>query len=351
MRASVTWSYPSSVPAKSLPTVAIDVVRGVFAEAIARGQEPAWLCAHFGVSAEQLADANARLPVDQLRRIWDELPRILHADDFGLSVARRAQATSALGVIGHVVRAAATVGHGLRLALRYQRLVTEAIVARWLESGDEVRVSFEPAEVAFRPPRHAIEFGLASLLLIVRGATDRPLVPRHVAFRHARPPDDSEARRVFGCELTYAAPVDQVAFPRADLDLPVRSADPYLAALLQIRANELEEGLPKALGFAARVRSVMCDTLADGETSVDAVARRLRVNRRSLQRGLQAEGTTFQQVLNELRRDLAMRHLEEGKLSQQEIAFLLGFSEQSAFQHAFVRWTGQPPGAYRAGRL
>jgi AraC-like DNA-binding protein len=330
--------------------VAIDIVRGVFAEAIARGHDPASLCARFGVAPETLADTEARLPVDQLRRMWDELPQLVGASDFGLCVARRAQTTSALGLLGHVVRSASTVGEGLRLALRYQRLVTEAIEAVWTESGDEVRVSLEPREPAFRPPRHAVEFGIASLLLIVRESTGRAFAPRRVRFRHARPADDAEARRLFGCELIYGARSDQVVFQRADLDVRLQSADPYLASVLTAHAARMEERLPRAASFGARVRQALSEAMAHGDTSIGSVARRMRLSARTLQRRLRDEDTSHKQVLDELRRDLALRHLDDGKLTQQEIAFLLGFSEQSAFQHAFVRWTGRPPGAYRAER-
>jgi AraC-like DNA-binding protein len=239
------------------------------------------------------------------------------------------------------------VGDGLRSALRYQRLLTEAVDARWREAGDVVRVSLVPREPAFQPPRHAVEFGVASLLLVVRAATQRPLAPRQVAFRHAKPDDDSEARAVFSCPLTYGAKVDEVAFARADLDVPQETADPYLLQILHAHATQLEGRLAQAPSFAARVRQAVADAMLYGDTTIGAIAARLRLSPRSLQRRLHEERTRYKDVVDGLRRDLALRHLEEGKLTQQEIAFVLGFSEQSAFQHAFVRWTGRSPGAYR----
>jgi AraC-like DNA-binding protein len=338
------------VSPRPIPTVSIHVVRGAFAEAIARGFEPTKLTATFGVSPEILADTDARVGADVLRRIWDELPKMLHADDFGLDVARRAAESGALGILGYVLRSASTVGEGLRSALRFQRLVTDAVRTRWVDAGDEVRVSFDDVDGAFRLPRHAVEFGLASTLLSMRAASARPLVPTRIAFRHGKPRGDSAARALFGCELSYGAPTTKIVLSRADLDVPLLSADPHLSELLRRLASGIEERLPDSASFAARVRHALHDGLARGATGLEDVAPRLGLSRRTVQRRLREEGTSHVRVLDELRRDLATRYVGEETLDLSQIAFLLGFSDQSAFHHAFVRWTGEPPGAYRRKR-
>ncbi len=136
---------------------------------------------------------------------------------------------------------------------------------------------------------------------------------------------------------------------REDLDVPLVSADPQLAALLGRHAEALEARLPERPSFEASVRRALAAVLADGDAGVDSVARRLHVSRRTLQRRLKEEGTTHQQVLDGLRRDLAPQYLADPAVGIHETALLLGFSDQSAFHHAFVRWTGVAPGAYRRG--
>ncbi len=337
------------VQRKPIPTISIHVVRGAFAEAIAHGEEPAALCARFGVTPEQLADTDARVGADLMGRIWSELPTVIGVNDFGLAVAKRAEGAGALSVIGYVLRAAPTVGEGVKLALRFQRLLQDAVTSTWTARGDDVDIVLEDRDPAFRLPRHAIEFGLASMILSVRGATGRDLGPRRVAFRHPRPGDDREAQAVFACALEYRAPANAVTFARADLDIPHRTSDPHLSELLLRHARDLEDRLPATTSFASAVRSVLARDLESGESGLAAVATRLRLSPRTVQRRLHEEGTSLQRVLDELRRELALRHLEDGELSILEVGFHLGFADQSSFHHAFVRWTGLTPGAYRLG--
>jgi AraC-like DNA-binding protein len=332
--------------ASGSPSVSIHVVRGTFAEAIARGQEPAELCRRFGVSPEQLSDPDARVGAGVLRRIWDELPARVGASDFGLAVARRAEASGAFALVGYLARSAATVGDALRLAVRYQRLVQDAAVSTWTVANDVVEIATLARDPAYSLPRHAVEFGFAAALLLTRRATGRALAPLRIAFRHARPADDAEARALFRCPIAYGAPVDVVALSAADLALPLHSADPNLAALLEQHARSLEQRLPPGDSFISRVRRALADRLAGGEPDLDTLARALGSSRRTLQRRLRDEGTTHQRVLRELRRDLAVRYLDEG-VGLQEIAFVLGFADQSAFTHAFKRWTGSAPSEFR----
>jgi len=338
-----------AMPARPLPTVSITIVRGVFAEAIARGVAPAALCERFGVTPEQLADADARVGLDVIRRIWDELPPLVGANDFGLAVAERAHESGALGLVGYVLRSAPTLGDGVRQALRYQRILTDGVRGRWSASEGDARIVFEDVDAAFRPPRHAVEFGFASILLLVRAATSRPLAPIAIEMRHPRPDDDAAARRIFACALSYDAPENAIVLRREDLARPLASRDAHLSALLDRHARLLEPRLPDRASFTARVRRALSDGLAHGVIDLDAVAKRVAVSRRTVQRRLASEGTTLVRVLDELRRDLATTYLRDATLDIQEIALLLGFSDQSAFHHAFVRWKGKAPGAYRRG--
>jgi len=328
----------------------VHVVNGIFAESIARGADPAELCASFGISPAELADSDARIGVDVVRRLWAELPERLGAEDLGLDVARRARASGALGVVGYVLGTSATLGDALRSALRYQRLVTDAVRTRWTERGDVVRVTFVDVDPAYRLPRHAVEFGVAAVLESLRAAAKVSLAPSRVAFRHARPHDEARARAAFGCETRYGAEENAVEFAVEDLTLPLATADANLAALLLRHAARLAEGVPERATFATRVRRALAEGLSGDGTSLGRVATYFGSSPRTVQRRLREEGTSFQRVLDDLRRDLALDYIERPNLDLVQVAFLLGFADQSSFHHAFVRWTGEAPGAYRRRR-
>ena len=332
------------LPGAVVPTVAIHVVRGAFVEAASRGADPAALAARFGLTAAQLADPDARAGADVMRRIWTELPELVGAADFGLAVARRVEV---LHVVGYLARAATTVGDGMRLALRYQRLVQTGVTANWTDHRNAVRIALDDRDPRYRLPRHATEFGVAAALYLVRSATGHELAPISIGFHHPRPADDSEARRVFRCRLGYAAPVTTIEIRRGDFDLPQRTSDPHLAAVLERHARDLDARLPADDSYTSRVGRAVDGRLATGAIDLSSIAAVLGVSPRTAQRRLRDEGTSHQRIVDDLRRELALRHLEAGTLGVQQIAFLLGFSDQSAFNHAFRRWTGKAPGSFR----
>jgi AraC-like DNA-binding protein len=135
--------------------------------------------------------------------------------------------------------------------------------------------------------------------------------------------------------------------PRRSLDRPLVRADAGLCAVLERHARELLERLPRATSLSGRIRQLVAGDLVKGVPSPAEVARRLHMSGRTLQRRLREDGTSHRALVDELRRDLAMRYLGEREIGIAEVAFLLGFSEASAFHRAFRRWSGTTPSAYR----
>ena len=134
-----------------------------------------------------------------------------------------------------------------------------------------------------------------------------------------------------------------------DAALPLRSADPALAAIVRRRLDRLlQHGSPEAdPAVASRVRRVLIEQAGRSEPSAQAVARELGMSPRTLTRRLAAEGASFREVLDKLRQEAAVALLREGRMGIGEIAFLLGYSEPAAFHRSFKRWTGKTPLAWR----
>jgi AraC-like DNA-binding protein len=185
------------------------------------------------------------------------------------------------------------------------------------------------------------------LVMIGKRNLGDAFVTQAVHFRHAAPARIDNHRRIFGGTLRFAQPRDELILDRQLLAQPLPQAEPELAELLDRHLAQLISALPQGPGFLDRVRSCVAQELRHGEPSLQDVAQRLHMSGRSLQRRLQQEGTTLQELLAGVRRDLAVRHLHDAQESIAEIAFLLGFSEVSTFHRAFKRWTGLTPSAYR----
>jgi AraC-like DNA-binding protein len=179
----------------------------------------------------------------------------------------------------------------------------------------------------------------------MRGA---PILPLAVDFRHAAPADASEHARLFGVSPRFGVEVNAIEFDRATIEQPLASADPALSSVIERHAEALLAARPEpAETTANRVRRLLGAMLGEGEVSLAGAASRLRMSERSLQRRLAAEGVSFDAVLDELRRDLALRYLADARLAIAEVAYLLGYSEPSAFHRAFKRWTGETPAEAR----
>lgn len=168
-----------------------------------------------------------------------------------------------------------------------------------------------------------------------------------VRFPHTAPLDISEHQRLFGCKLQFGWERSELVFARDLLDAPLVKADPTLQAILEAQVVSVIEKLPKGEATTDAVRRHLAGELGKGQPTLEQIAPRLHMSPRTLHRRLDDEGTSFRKILSEVRRELASRHLMERRLAIGEIAFLLGFSEPSAFHRAFKRWTGHAPLIYR----
>lgn len=312
--------------------------------AAAQGVDAAELARGVGFDPSRAVDIDARIPLELEERLWDEAARRTSDEAFGLHAAERVK-PGAFDVLDYAVRAAPTLRASLERLVRYNRLVHDAAVFTLVPRGDAVCVehAFRTAEA---PCRHAAEFTLASLVVVAAQTTGSVLRPRAVDFRHGRPSDAvvAEHRRIFGLEPRFAQRVNALELDRASLDRALQTADPALSRVIERHAEALLAARPaKTESAADRVRRVLSATLGEGDATLSAVAAKLKTSERTLQRKLEAEGVTFDALLEELRRDLALAYLKDPRIAVAEVAYLLGYSEPSPFHRAFKRWTGLTP--------
>jgi AraC-like DNA-binding protein len=167
-----------------------------------------------------------------------------------------------------------------------------------------------------------------------------------VRFAHARLADEAEYQRVFRCPIRFRCPESTVLFSGAAIGRPSLNADPEIAKIHQEFAeSQLAELEDESL--ARGVATHLASLLERGPCDLLSVAKRHHMSPRTLQRRLAEEGTTFQKILESLRRDLCLRQLKSASASLSEIAYLGGFADASSFNRAVRRWTGQTPHRYR----
>ncbi len=309
------------------------------------GLDPDALLRSAGLSPEELNDPDARVSSDVTDAVWREA-YAAGADPFLALHAAEGTPFGAFRVLDYLAASSATIGDGLRRVADYFPLVDPRGVLAVEESAQGAAMTFDGAGGSPLPPP-AQEYTLAILASRIRHVASEPGLAMEARFAFARPADPGELARFFGAEPRFGAPRAALALPRSTWERRTPSADPGLFAALDDHARRMVERLPGSAGTVARVRSAVAAELAGREPALAAIARRLGTSRRSLQRRLGEEGTSFQEVLDAVRRERAEVFLRAPDVSVAEVSWLLGFAEQSAFTRAFRRWTKESPSRWR----
>ncbi|HUQ05960.1 MAG TPA: AraC family transcriptional regulator [Kofleriaceae bacterium] len=321
------------------------------------------LAAYAGVSADGLLrDAGIRRDAGQDpdvrlhgRRVIELLQRAARETGDAAFALRYAEQLSwqDLGVLAHVVLHSSTLGTALTHACRY--LAVQQTVGRaTLEVvRGTARLTYTVIDASVGDHAQHSESVLALTVRLVReGLGDEAWAPRAVSFRHRAPAHLDVHRRFFRAPLRFGAPHDGLVLGAAELRLPFRTADPTLLPTLLRHADDvLARGTRGTRGdVLADVRREVIEALGRGDVSIETVAAALGVAPRSLQRRLHEHELSFKDVVAEARLALARRYLGDPDLSLTDAAFLLGYSDLSAFSRAFRRWTGTSPQTARRSR-
>lgn len=326
-------------------TVSVRSLRPVLSRLESLGVDVGSVLSAAGVDPAVAADSDARLPHPVLLAVWNEAAQRSGDDAFGLHVAEHIR-PGAFDVLGYAIRSSATLGEGLERLVRYHRILHDAAVVELRVEGDRVRLLHTLPAEAGPLPRQAAEFIVAAWLVVARQATGLDFAPLGVSFRHSAPENLDEHRRLFRAPLRFSQAANGLVIPRTLLDAPLVKSDPGLCAVLEPYVRELLDRVHAPTSLAHRVRQVLAAALPTA-ASAETAARRLHMSRRTLNRQLGRERTSFKSLFDDLRHELAIRYLAQPEMAIAEVAFLLGFSEASAFHRAFKRWSGVTPAEHR----
>jgi len=244
-------------------------------------------------------------------------------------------------LLDYLIVSSDTVEHGLQRLGRYLRLLNPYIRILVDETDERARVVVDTGGDQF-----TAEIVVASTVLSFTRETDDHLKVAYVSFTHD-PDDVFEYARVLRCPMKTGASWNGWALAKADLVLPLRHRDPALRRWLERRAVDLLARLPGSTDLRDEVRHALATQMTAGDMSIDAVARRLVIAPRTLQRRLAQTGTSFEALREDARKRAAELYLFDATLSITEMAYLLGYSEPTGFDRAFKRWHDTTPEAFR----
>jgi AraC-like DNA-binding protein len=328
------------------PTVSVNVIRPIASMLQLSGAPAAQVLARHQISPELLDDVEGRVPLDRAYTLLDEATAIVDEDDLGLLMAERAP-VGAMGVIAYVMATSDTLGEAYRRLPRLHRLVMDLGQVELHEEGDRARFVVRLPTSPDRVYRHVAEGFLYGWLRRGRELTGIHWNPLLVRFRHAAPAKLDNHERLFRAPILFGQRTDELELDRSLLALQIHSAEPRLARILDQYAAELLDRLPRADDLAGRVRQAVVKLTTGGVPTLWQVARSFHMTSRTLQRRLSEHELSFRQLVDEGRRELALRYVLRDDLSIGEVGYLVGFDSISSFHRAFRRWTGMTPARWR----
>lgn len=305
------------------------------------------ILAEAGIDPRILNTTGAMLPFEKIATFFERASELSDDDCLGFRFAQSRDVRDA-GLLGYMGLSSPTVLAALRNLERYSRVFSDAIEFQSddLEETGVLSWRFRASATVYQ--RQFTEFSITNVVQTFRSLTGRPLNPVQIAFNHPRNSHLKDFDSFFGCTVEFAAPRSQIQLKLADLHLQLRSADERLLEILHENCREVlsrREAAPPSL--IERVERLIVDRLTSGEARLENVATELGMSNRTLSRRLAELDTSFNDIVDDLRRELALTYLRDSKFSLTEIAFLLGYAEAAGFTTAFKRWTSLTPGQAR----
>lgn len=308
----------------------------------ARDIDPLWL---FRTPPPDATDLGlGRFPMARWRELLELAAETLDDPLLGLHLGQTITPAH-LGTVGYVLLACGNLGEAFLRMQKYMRLIYDAEPMQVHMRTDAVELEWGTG--FGRPGQQVDAAAITALVQFARDMTGGVGSPSFVSFINPAPEAIAPYHEYFGCAVAFAQPTTIVRFPVEFLAWPLRQPDPALRDILEQQAEALLKRLPGTDDFEQGLRRTILKLLDSGEPNLEAVATRLHMSPRTLQRRLGERGLKFQSVLDDCRQALAEDYLSDPRLQLAEVAQLLGYAEQSAFNHAFKRWTGETPRHYR----
>lgn len=310
-----------------------------------------------GINLEEVAalaglqtdDLRKPLTTEQADRVFIVMYEKAANPAAGLFVGLQPMRSELFGVVGFAGMLSSSFGAALARISRYNALVSSCQID--LHQGDdecEARIRYDGPLRPYSRARLDIQMG--TLLMFGRTFTEHRIIPVRVTLKE-QPSYHAMYAGAFGCPALFDQPHDSIVFRRADIDLPLISANQRVAAMFEAAAElDLQAYEATRSGTAAAVREILEQQLHGDVPDIESVSRALFLSARTLQRRLAEEGVRFSTLLDEVRLEMAQRYLAAGRATLTEIAYLLGFSEPNSFFRSFKRWTGKTPADFRQAR-
>ena len=301
------------------------------------------------VDPEIIKSPDSRISIETYLHIQESAASYVQDANFGFHMGQYAEPGS-WSILGYLMMTCRTLAEAMEKSGRYSRIIGNLIESTPHIHFNKLKLVFSTPAHAPKMSRHCFESALASLVRMVRTLTGQHLCPWEVTFTFPAPAAITEYENFFGCPVYFGQKQTSMTIDLALGSTPVLMANDDLKEYFEQYAREFLAGMEQHKEFTNSVTRIILAHLDDESLTIQKVARKMAVSVRTLQNRLENEGVVFSDLLTGIRQRLAKQYLREDYTVEQ-ITYLLGFSEPSAFRKAFKKWMGVTPREFRQGAI
>ena len=306
------------------------------------------LVSEIGIPSAYKSNQELRLPINSYLELWSRAEKLTEDPAIGIKVGQQSQA-ELMGLVGQVLVHSDTLEKGIEQYVRLFSLVNNGMDLNFERIGRLSIIEFNYHKPEYYC-RADIDRTLTLAIMRTRQFVNNEIRLEKVGVAHDKPVYAEEYEKVFECPVEFGQEVSSITFSSRFLHFSPKQKNPYAQSALLGYAEAIHNRLFKRK-IGDKVRDIVIEMLPQGKIDIDSVAQRLHMSRQTLYRKLKKEELIFQELVENIRREKALEIIQDESLSLSEIAFVLGFSELSAFSRAFKRWTGTRPRQYRSEKL
>ncbi len=331
--------------------VQMSIIKDIIYESANYGANRKLLAEAAGFTLDELDEGERWVDLPRAQWVWAKAVELTQQEQLGLLIGRSSN-PHVIGLLGYLMESCPNMGQAFELLTRFNPLLGN-MFSYYHESrktGFSVLYEPHPEWWAHYPntARQAIETSMSRTISIIYRFTGKRVWPQRASFKYPAPEDLSIYRTVLNTELIFSAEENRLDFDHSLAQIPVASHNFTLyqefRTLAELKLAQINS--THTVPSTERVKTILLSALDQQLPSIDQTAEQLQCSTRTLQRRLREEGTSFQNILEDIRKELAIRFVKKRQNKLTEIASFLGYSDPRVFRRAFKRWTGFTPSAY-----
>jgi len=333
-------------------TICVHFVDFLFKYASAKKININKICKKVGFDVSVLNESDARIGSIKFEKIWSLVAKECNEHNFGRNLGSSFKGLSLNHIVFSVMLNAGSVIAALEKFVIYHNLMSDIASPVVTEVDSNIHFSIKTSFSEVLADRHYKEFIFSMVITVFKLLSSNKVLPVSVFFTHENPDVENLKDDSFCCPVFYNRKNNRIVFNKQDLEIPINLSDPQLLPFLEMMADRKLDQLNTKETWIGKVKKEILNSIGKEQGAIfENMCKSLGIGKRTLQAKLKDEGVSFQNLYNELRKEKAIVMLKNKQFSIIDIAFFMGFSEQSAFNHAFKKWTGLSPGEFRKDKI